>query len=47
MRWESWPTGHNRAKAKGRQRQGFDMCYVAQNTENTPGWTRQGTHPSR
>ena len=37
-------TGHNGAKAKGCQRDCFDMCCVAQHAESTPRRPRQGTH---
>ena len=39
------PTRHNVAKVKGCQRHCFNMCCVAQHTENTPRWTKQGTQP--
>ena len=37
-------TGYHGAKAKGCQRHCFYMCGVAQHTEDTPGWSKQGTH---
>ena len=41
------PTGPNGAKAKGCQIHSFNMSCVAQQTENTPRQTRQGSQPSR
>ena len=35
-------TGHHGAKAKSYQRGG-----IAQHAEDTPGWDRQGTNPSK
>ena len=40
-------TRHNVSKAKGCLRDCFDMCGVVQHAEDTPGGSRQGTHPSR
>ena len=40
-------TGHHVAKAKGCQRHYFYLCIVAQHAEDTPGWSRKGTNPSK
>ena len=39
------PTRHNVAKVEGCQRHCFNMCCVAQHTENIPRWTKQDTQP--
>ena len=40
-------TGLHGAKAESCQRHWFYMCGVAQHAEDTPGWCRQVTNPSK
>ena len=40
-------TGQYKTNDKGCQRSYFNMCGVAKHAEATPGWSRQGIHPSK